>query len=325
MLTYLVTGGAGFIGSHLTEELLRRGNRVLVLDDLSSGSIENLSQVRNNPRLEVAVESTSSRGVVAEFVDRADVIFHLAATVGVFNIIESPVATIVNNIGGTEILLKAAAKKKKKVLVASTSEVYGKNTVLPFREGYDSVFGASTKSRWSYAASKLVDEFLALAYWHEFQVPTVILRLFNTIGPRQIGRYGMVVPRFINQALNGENITVYGTGKQSRCFTYVSDIVEWMLLLAQDDRAVGEVYNLGNPKEVSINDLARLVIEITGSSASIDYISYEKAYEHGFEDMDRRVPDISKVMALTGYQPSVDLRQALDSTRDWFLKQRDLR
>jgi len=170
-----------------------------------------------------------------------------------------------------------------------------------------------------------VDEFLALAYWHEFQVPTVILRLFNTIGPRQIGRYGMVVPRFINQALNGENITVYGTGKQSRCFTYVSDIVEWMLLLAQDDRAVGEVYNLGNPKEVSINDLARLVIEITGSSASIDYISYEKAYEHGFEDMDRRVPDISKVMALTGYQPSVDLRQALDSTRDWFLKQRDLR
>ena len=323
MSTFLVTGGVGFIGSHLTEELLRRGHRVLVLDDLSSGSIENLSQVRNNPRLEIVVESTSSRGILAEFVDRADVVFHLAATVGVFNIIESPVATIVNNIGGTETLLKAAAKKKKKVIVASTSEVYGKNPALPFKEDYDSVFGASTKSRWSYAASKLVDEFLAIAYWHEFRVPTVIIRLFNTIGPRQLGRYGMVVPRFLNQALRGENITVYGTGEQSRCFTYVSDIVEWLLLLAEDDRAVGEVFNLGNPTEISITDLARLVIEITGSDAGIDYISYEKAYERGFEDMERRVPDITKVKELTGYAPAVDLRQALCLTRDWLLKQRE--
>jgi UDP-glucose 4-epimerase len=321
--TFLVTGGVGFIGSHLTEELLRRGHRVLVLDDLSSGSIENLSQVRNNPRLEIEVESTSSRGILAEFVDRADVVFHLAATVGVFNIIESPVATIVNNIGGTETLLKAAAKKKKKVIVASTSEVYGKNPALPFKEDYDSVFGASTKSRWSYAASKLVDEFLAIAYWHEFRVPTVIIRLFNTIGPRQLGRYGMVVPRFLNQALRGENITVYGTGEQSRCFTYVSDIVEWLLLLAEDDRAVGEVFNLGNPTEISIADLARLVIEITGSEAGIDYISYEKAYERGFEDMERRVPDITKVKEMTGYAPTVDLRQALCLTRDWLLKQRE--
>ena len=324
MPTFLVTGGAGFIGSHLTEELLRRGHRVLVLDDLSSGSIENLSQVRKNARLEIAVESTSSRGVLAELVDRADVVFHLAATVGVFNIIESPVATIVNNIGGTETLLKAAAKKKKKVLVASTSEVYGKNSALPFREDYDSVFGASTKSRWSYAASKLVDEFLAIAYWNEFRVPTVILRLFNTIGPRQLGRYGMVVPRFLNQALKGEDVTVYGTGRQSRCFTYVSDIVEWLLLLAGDDRAVGNVYNLGNPVEISIADLARLVIEITGTDVGIDYISYEKAYEQGFEDMERRVPDISKVKTLTGYTPTVDLRQALFFTKDWLMRQKEL-
>lgn len=324
MSTFLVTGGAGFIGSHLTEELLGRGHLVLVLDDLSSGSIQNLSQVRNNPRLEIAVESTSTHRVLAELVDRADVIFHLAATVGVFNIIESPVATIVNNIGGTETLLKLAAKKRKKVLLASTSEIYGKNNTLPFKEDHDSVFGASTKSRWSYAASKLVDEFLAIAYWNEFRVPTVIVRLFNTIGPRQLGRYGMVVPRFLNQALKGEDITVYGTGRQSRCFTYVSDIVEWLLLLAGDDRAVGKVYNLGNPVEVSIAELARLVIEITGTDVGIDYISYEKAYEQGFEDMERRVPDISKVKALTGYTPTVDLRQALSFTRDWLLRQMEL-
>jgi len=324
MPTFLVTGGAGFIGSHLTEELLRRGYRVLVLDDLSSGSIENLSHVRNNPRLEITVESTSSRSVLAELVDRADVIFHMAATVGVFNIIESPVATIMNNIGGTETLLKVAAKKKKKVLVASTSEVYGKNNALPFREDYDSVIGASTKSRWSYAASKLVDEFLAIAYCKQFRVPTVIVRLFNTIGPRQLGRYGMVVPRFLNQALKGEDVTVYGTGRQSRCFTYVSDVVEWLLLLAGDDRAVGEVYNLGNPVEISIADLARLVIEVTGAEVGIDYISYEKAYEQGFEDMERRVPDISKIKALTGYTPMVDLRQALSFTRDWLLRQQEL-
>jgi UDP-glucose 4-epimerase len=290
------------------------------MDDLSSGSIENLAAVRYNHRLEFVPESITTRGVLAELVDRADVIFHLAATVGVFNIIESPVATITNNIGGTEELLKMAAKKKKKVIVASTSEVYGKTTVVPFREDGDLVLGPTMKSRWSYASSKMVDEFLALAYWREYKVPAVVVRLFNTIGPRQIGRYGMVVPRFLRQALNGESLTVYGSGRQSRCFTYVSDIIQWLLLLASDDRAAGQVFNLGNPQEVTIEDLARRVIAITGAAVDIAYIPYEQAYEEGFEDMERRVPDISKVQNLTGYAPRVRLDEALALTRDWFVQ-----
>ena len=319
MSTVLITGGAGFIGSHLTEEYLAKGDRVLVLDNLSSGSIENLRSVRSNPRLEFIPESVSEPRVLAELVDRADVIFHLAATVGVFNIIENPVGTITNNIGGTEAVLKMAAKKKKKVILASTSEVYGKSAAIPFQEDGDLVFGATVKSRWSYSCSKVVDEFLALAYWREYKVPTVVVRFFNTIGPRQIGRYGMVVPRFIKQALSGQNLTVYGTGRQSRCFTYVSDVTHWLQLLADEDRAVGEVINLGNPEEVSIETLARYVIEITGAKVGIDYVPYRQAYEEGFEDMERRVPDIGKVMALTGYSPSVKLREALTRTRDWFV------
>lgn len=314
----LVTGGAGFIGSHLTEALLRAGHRVSVIDDLSSGSIQNLSRVRSNPRLDFTPETVMNRNVVAELVDHADVIFHMAATVGVFNIIESPVATIENNIGGTEVVLKMAAKKKKKVIVASTSEVYGKTGKIPFEEDDDLVFGPTSKSRWSYACSKVIDEFLALAYWREYKVPTVVVRLFNTIGPRQIGRYGMVVPRFLKQAMAGENLTVYGSGQQSRCFTYVSDVVEWLMRLAETDSAVGEVFNLGNPEEISIAGLAKRVIEITGSSSSIEYIPYEKAYEHGFEDMERRVPGIAKVLRHTGYSPAVGLDEALRNTRDWF-------
>jgi UDP-glucose 4-epimerase len=319
MSTVLITGGAGFIGSHLTEACLAKGQRVIVLDDLSSGSIENLAAVRSNPRLEFIPESVLMRGVLAELVDRADTIFHLAATVGVFNIIESPVATITNNIGGTEEVLKMAAKKKKKVIVASTSEVYGKTAAVPFREDGDLVFGPTIKSRWSYACSKVVDEFLALAYWRQYKVPTVVVRFFNTIGPRQIGRYGMVVPRFIKQALNGQNLTVYGSGQQSRCFTYVADVVHWLQMLANDDRAIGQVFNLGNPEEVTIEELARRVIATVGIPVGIDYIPYEKAYEEGFEDMERRVPDISKVHALTGYTPQTPLNTALTLTRDWFL------
>jgi UDP-glucose 4-epimerase len=321
METFLITGGAGFIGSHLAEAALSQGHRVLVLDDLSSGSIDNLTCVRSHPNFEFVPESVTSRHVLAELVDRADLVFHLAATVGVFNIIESPVATIMNNIGGTETVLKMAAKKRKKVIVASTSEVYGKSAATPFREDGDLVIGATTKSRWSYASSKVVDEFLALAYWREHKVPTVVVRLFNCIGPRQTGRYGMVVPRFLNQAITGEDLTVYGTGNQSRCFTYVSDIVEWLMLLAANDKAVGEVFNLGNPGELTITQLARKVIEVTNASVGIRYIPYAQAYEEGFEDMDRRVPDITKVKALTGYCPRVDLDEALRSTRDWFLKQ----
>jgi UDP-glucose 4-epimerase len=292
-----------------------------VLDDLSSGSIENLAHLRADRNLEFVPESVECSAVLAELVDRADVIFHLAATVGVFNIIDSPVATILNNVGGTEAVLKRAAKKRKKVVVASTSEVYGKSTNFPYNEDADVVCGPTSKSRWSYACSKMIDEFLALAYWREHKLPTVVVRLFNTIGPRQIGRYGMVVPRFINQALRGENLTVYGTGNQSRCFTYVADVVNWLLLLAADDRAVGQLFNLGNPEEVSITGLARRVIEVTGSTSGIDYIPYEQAYEEGFEDMERRVPDIRKVVALTGYEPKYKLDHALTATRDWCIEQ----
>lgn len=320
MPTFLITGGAGFIGSHLADELLKRGDRVLALDDLSSGSVKNIVHLRANPRFEFVPQSVDVRNVIAELVDEADVVFHLAATVGVLNIIESPVNTIANNIGGTETILKAAAKKKKKVIIASTSEVYGKSTAVPFREDSDLVFGPTSKSRWSYASSKVVDEFLALAYWREFKLPTVVVRLFNTIGPRQVGRYGMVVPRFVGQALRGIDLTVYGTGRQSRCFTYVSDVIEWLLLLAASDKAIGEVINLGNPEEVTIAELARKVIAITGADVGIDYVPYEEAYEKGFEDMVRRVPDITKVQTLTGYSPRVTLDEALCHIRAWFLQ-----
>lgn len=324
MSTFLITGGAGFIGSHLAEALLRLNERVVILDDLSSGSIKNVAHLRSDPRLEFVCGRVGDSGTLPELVDMADVIFHLAATVGVFNIIESPVSTITNNIGGTEAVLEAAAKKKKKVIVASTSEVYGKSATIPFRENGDLLLGPSCKSRWSYAASKLVDEFLALAYWNQFKVPTVIVRLFNTIGPRQIGHYGMVVPRFIGQALSGRNLTVYGTGQQSRCFTYVSDVIEWLLLLAANDGAVGEVINLGNPGEITIAALASKVIAITGANVGVDHIPYEYAYEEGFEDMERRVPDISKAVRLTGHAPQINLDQSLALIRDWFLNEKVL-
>jgi len=316
MTTFLITGGAGFIGSHLAETLIDRGQHVLVLDDLSSGSVKNIAHLRSNPRFNFVPESVSTLSVLSELVDLADVIFHLAATVGVFNIIESPVKTIVNNIGGTEAVLKAAAKKRKKVIIASTSEVYGKSNDVPFREDGDLVFGPTSKSRWSYASSKVVDEFLGLAYWREYKVPTVVVRLFNTIGPRQTGHYGMVVPRFMVQALSGQNLTVYGTGQQSRCFTYVSDVVEWLLLLAPNEKAVGEVFNLGNIEEISITKLAHKIITITGAKVGVEYIAYEKAYEKGFEDMERRVPDISKLKAFTNYSPRVSLDQSLGLVRD---------
>jgi UDP-glucose 4-epimerase len=324
MSTFLITGGAGFIGSHLAEALLDRGQAVIALDDLSSGSVKNIAHLRSAPRFEFVSEDVRVHSILLEQVDRADVIFHLAATVGVFNIIESPITTIVNNIGGTGAVLQAAAKKRKKVILASTSEVYGKSTMTPFREDSDLVFGPSSKSRWSYAASKVVDEFLALAYWREFKVPTVVVRLFNTIGPRQVGRYGMVVPRFVEQGLRGQNLTVYGSGQQSRCFAYVSDVVEWLLRLAGNDKAIGEIFNLGNPQEVTIAELAHKVIAATGGHVGIEYIPYETAYEEGFEDMKRRVPDITKVQACTGYSPRVRLEEALCLIRDWYVEKKVL-
>lgn len=321
MSTFLITGGAGFIGSHLAEKLIDLDQRVVLLDDLSSGSIKNLDRIRSHANLQLITNNVVSQPVLAEAVDVADIVVHLAATVGVFNIVENPVQTIMNNVGGSEAVLKAAAKKKKKVIVASTSEVYGKSLALPFNEQGDLVFGPTSNSRWSYAASKAIDEFLALSYWQHFGVPTTVVRLFNTIGPRQVGRYGMVVPRFMAQALSGQDLTVYGNGLQSRCFSYVSDIVEGILLLASNDKAVGEVFNLGNSKEVSIADLARKVIAITGANVGIKYVPYDIAYDRGFEDMERRIPDIGKISALTGFAPKVDLDQALGLIRDWFVQE----
>ena len=252
-------------------------------------------------------------------VEEADAVFHLAATVGVYNIVRSPVETIANNINGTECVLEAATPSKRKVVIASTSEVYGKSTRAPFREDDDLLLGPTSKSRWSYAASKIIDEFLALAYWHERGVPALATRFFNTIGPRQTGRYGMVVPRFLTHALSGSNLPVHGTGEQSRSFTYVGDVVEWLCRLVELPDTAGKVFNLGNPSEITIRGLANLVVEITGSSSGIDFIPYEEAYEPGFEDIERRVPDISRVVAFTGYSPCVGLREAIERTRDWMI------
>jgi UDP-glucose 4-epimerase len=317
MAEYLVTGGAGFVGSHLVEGIVARGHRVTVLDDLSSGDAANLAHI-DSGRLEFVRDSVKSDGVLKNLVERAEGVFHLAATVGVFNIIQSPVRTISNNIGGTEAVLAAAARNRVKVLVASTSEVYGKSAAVPFREDGDVVLGPSSRARWSYATSKLADEFMALAYWREHRVPTVVARLFNTIGPRQSGRYGMVVPRFIGQALEGKPLSVFGTGRQKRCFTYVRDVVEWMIRLMESERAVGDVFNLGNPSEVTIEELARTIIRLTGSRSGVEYVPYDEAYDEGFEDMERRVPDISKVTAGTGYRPRHDLETMLRETIDWF-------
>jgi len=267
------------------------------------------------------IDTIFNRPLLAELIDDCHSIFHLAAAVGVRLIVDSPVRTIETNVKGTEAVLEFANKKKKKVILTSTSEVYGKSNKLPFSEDHDLVIGPTFRGRWSYACSKAIDEFLALAYWKERKLPVVVARLFNTIGPRQTGYYGMVVPRFIAQALSGQNLTVYGSGRQSRCFAYVSDVVEWLLLLASDDRAVGEVFNLGNPEEITMAELASRVIAVTGANVGINYIPYEDAYEKGFEDMERRVPSISKVKSLTGYAPQVPLEQALCRVRDWFVNE----
>jgi UDP-glucose 4-epimerase len=314
-----ITGGAGFVGSHLAEALLGRGDEVFVLDDLSTGSIENIEHLKRDRRFHYAVDNVMNEPVTAELIDRVDVVFHLAAAVGVRLIVESPVNTIETNVHGTEMVLKLANKKKKKVLVASTSEVYGKSNVVPFREDADLVMGATSKGRWSYACSKAIDEFLALAYHKEKRLPVVVFRLFNTVGPRQTGRYGMVIPNFVKQCLLAHPLTVFGDGSQSRCFTYVSDVVDVLLKLADDPAAVGEVFNIGNDREeVTMLDLARRVKERTGSRSEIVMVPYDQAYEEGFEDMQRRVPDVSKLRRLTGYEPKVHLDEILDRVIDYF-------
>ena len=309
----LITGGAGFVGSHLTERLLESGHEVHVIDDLSTGSIENIEPFKGRAGFHYTIETIMNEPVLAELVDRADVVFHLAAAVGVRLIVESPVNTIETNVHGTEKVLKLANKKRKKVVLTSTSEVYGKAEAVPFREDGDLVMGPTSKGRWSYACSKAIDEFLALAYHKEKRLPVVVARLFNTVGPRQSGRYGMVIPNFVKQALLGHPVTVHGDGSQTRCFTDVSDVVGQLAALAEDPRAVGEVFNVGNDREeITILDLAKRVKSRAGSESEIVLVPYEKAYEEGFEDMRRRVPDLSKLRALTGYEPRVHLDEILD-------------
>lgn len=314
---YLITGGAGFIGSHLAEGLLARGDAVTVLDDLSTGAIRNIRHLKGHPGFSYVVGSVENSPLLAELVDNADQVFHLAAAVGVRLVVESPVRTIETNVKTTELVLAAACKKKKKVFVASTSEVYGKSNAVPFREDGDLVLGATSRGRWSYACSKAIDEFLAIAYWRERHCPTVIGRCFNTIGPRQTGHYGMVVPRFVKQALRGEPITVYGDGRQSRCFTHVSDGVRAMMALMDSDRTVGEVYNLGGNAEIAIVDLAKRIKELVESESEITFVPYEQVYGENFEDMPRRVPSLEKIRAAIGFEPKVGLDETLQSVIDY--------
>jgi len=317
-LKILITGGAGFIGSHLSEALIARGDEVFVIDDLSTGSIENIIHLKEHPKFHYTIDTIANKPVMAELVDRCDMIFHLAAAVGVKLIVESPVNTIETNIYGTEVVLQLAAKKKKKVLIASTSEVYGKSETVPFREDDDMVLGPTVKARWSYACSKAIDEFLALAYVRERGLPTVIARLFNTVGPRQTGRYGMVIPRLVQQALAGEPLTVYGDGAQTRSFTSVSDVVPALVALAGHPEAVGQVFNIGNDREISITDLALLIKKMTGSSSEIVYVPYDIAYQEGFEDMRRRVPDIGKARRLIGFQPRTGIEQIVREVVEYY-------
>ena len=309
---YLITGGAGFIGSHLAEELLVRGHAVSVIDDLSTGTIRNIAHLKGRPHFQYVVDTCANRPLLAELVDAVDVIYHLAAAVGVRLIVESPVRTIETNIKLTELVLEAANKKHKPVFVASTSECYGKSEALPFREDGDLVMGPSSKGRWSYACSKLIDEFLAIAYFRERGLPTVVGRLFNTVGPRQTGQYGMVVPTFVRQALLGQPVTVYGDGKQSRCFTHVTDAVAALISLMEQPAAYGEVFNIGNTEEISILSLAEQVIAKAGSKSQIELVPYERAYEPGFEDMPRRVPCIDKINKQIGWKPTRGLSQILE-------------
>ena len=316
----LITGGAGFVGSFLTEELLNRGYAVTSVDNLSTGKLENINHLMTNPNFEFITGDIMDEPLMDRLIDGADKIFHLAAAVGVKLIIERPVETIETNIMGTEIIYKLANKHKKKVIIASTSEVYGKNNEIPFKETDDSVYGPTIKSRWSYACSKAIDEFLGLAYYHEKKLPIVIVRLFNTIGPRQTGRYGMVVPTFVQQALLGHPITVFGDGKQTRCFANVKDVVWAMAELAEKQGAEGQVFNIGTDELISITELAEKTRMLCESESEIHYIPYDEAYEAGFEDMSQRMPDISKVHDAIGYKPRYNLENTIGEIIEYFKK-----
>jgi UDP-glucose 4-epimerase len=309
----LITGGAGFIGSHLAERCLNSGWSVAVLDDLSTGSFSNIIHLKGRPGFSYTIDTVFNAPLVSELVDCCDIVFHLAAAVGVRLIVDSPVRTIETNVHGTEVVLKAVAKKHKKIVIASTSEVYGKSNKVPFREDDDLVMGATTKGRWSYACSKALDEFLGLAYYNEKDVPVTVVRFFNTVGPRQTGQYGMVVPTFVRQALLGEPITVFGDGQQRRCFGYVGDAVEALMRIATSPSVQGEVLNIGNDQEISILGLAEMIRTRTNSRSEIIHMPYDEAYGPGFEDMFRRVPSVEKLERLVGYRPSTPLPVILDA------------
>jgi UDP-glucose 4-epimerase len=314
----LITGGAGFIGSHLADAYLERGDQVHVLDDLSTGTIRNVQHLKQNPRFHYTIDSIHKSHIVAELVDECDVVFHLAAAVGVKLIVESPVRTIETNVHGTEVVLAQASKKKRKVLIASTSEVYGMSTEFPFREDGNLVSGPTSKSRWSYACSKAIDEFLALAYWRERRVPVIVVRLFNTVGPRQTGQYGMVLPTFVRQALSNQPVTVHGDGNQTRCFCHVKDVVGALIGLMDHPGAVGEVFNIGSTEEISILRLAQAVVQTVGSQSPIEFVPYDVAYDVGFEDMPRRMPDISKIGSLIGFRPARRLDDIIQSVIGYY-------
>jgi UDP-glucose 4-epimerase len=310
-MRYLITGGAGFIGSHLSDLLLARGDRVHVLDDLSTGRLENVAHLDDNPAFAMTTGSVSDEGLVAELIDGVDVVVHLAAAVGVRLVVERPVHAIETNVHCTEVVLAQADQLKKPVLLASTSEVYGKSEALPFREDGDLRMGATDKARWAYACSKAIDEFLAMAYSRERGLPITVARLFNTVGPRQTGRYGMVVPRLVGQALEGAPLSVYGDGTQTRCFCHVADVVRALAALLDEPGARGGVFNVGATEEISILELARMVVELTESTSEIRFTPYDRAYGKGFEDMYRRVPDIAKIQALTGWSPTRSLQDVV--------------
>ncbi len=314
----LITGGAGFIGSHLAETLLQQGHEVVALDNLSTGRVENLTSFRTHDRFQLVIGSILDERLVDKFVERCDVVFHLAAAVGVQLIVDHPLESLTTNIRGSEIVLEMAHRYHKKLLITSTSEIYGKNANGPLKEDEDRILGSPLKSRWSYSTAKAIDEILAYIYWKEKGLPSVIVRLFNTVGPRQSGAYGMVIPRFVQQALRGDALTLYGSGEQSRCFLHVQDAVGGIIKLMKLPEAVGEAFNVGSQEEVTIRQLAERVLELTGSSSKLQFIPYDKAYEEGFEDMARRVPDISKAKRVIGFEPSMRLNDILLSVIDYY-------
>jgi UDP-glucose 4-epimerase len=319
----LITGGAGFIGSHLADACLLRGDQVHVLDDLSTGSFDNIDYLKRHPYFEYTIGRVQNAALTAELVDRADMVYHLAAEVGVRRVIDSPISTIENNVQATEVVFSAAAKKGKRVLFTSTSEVYGLSTDLPYREDGNIVMGSASKGRWSYACSKALDEFLALAYFNERHMPVTVVRLFNTVGPRQTGHYGMVIPRLVQQAMTGQPITVFGDGSQSRCFGFVKDVVKALVALMDRPEAAGEIYNVGASTEMTILQLAQCVKELTKSPSPIVMVPYAQAYDEGYEDMPRRVPDTSKLRQLIGFAPTTGIEEIVDSVMRSFVSRQE--